>query len=82
MQIPVPHLQHSIQAVVRYGETSGYVAECLELPVVTQAATLDDLVANLREAVALQLMDEDPAQWGLVANPALRLFFELDAAVA
>lgn len=82
MQIQAPHLQQSIQAVVRYGETSGYVAECLELPVVTQAATLDDLVSNLREAVALQLTDDDPAQWGLVDHPALRLFFELDAAVA
>lgn len=82
MQIRTPHLQQSIQAVVRYGEASGYVAECLELPLVTQASTLDDLVSNLREAVALHLMDEDPAQWGLVAHPALRLFFELDAAVA
>ena len=75
MQIQTPHLQQSIQVIVSYGETSGYVAECLELPVVTQAATLDDLVANLREAGALQLTDENPMQWGLVAHPALQLFW-------
>lgn len=52
-------LQHTIKAVIRPGEQSGYVAECLEIPVVTQGATLDETVANLREAAALHLEDED-----------------------
>jgi len=46
-------LQHTIKAVIRPGEQSGYVAECLEVPVITQGATLDEVSANLREAVAL-----------------------------
>ena len=33
-------LQKTIKAIIRYGEQSGYVVECLEIPVVTQAATL------------------------------------------
>ena len=51
-------LQHTIKAVIRPGEQSGYVAECVEIPVVTQGATLDETVANLHEAVALHLDDE------------------------
>jgi predicted RNase H-like HicB family nuclease len=30
-----------------------YVAECLDLPVVTEANTLDELASNIREAIAL-----------------------------
>ena len=36
-----------------------YVAECLDLPVVTQGKTLDELVFNLKEAVNLQLEGEN-----------------------
>jgi predicted RNase H-like HicB family nuclease len=60
-------LQHTVKAVIRPGEQSGYVAECVEIPVVTQGATLDEVTANLREAVELQLEGEDASQWGLVA---------------
>lgn len=74
-------LQHTIKAVIRPGQQSGYVAECVEVPVVTQGETLDQVAANLREAVALHLTDEDPAQWGLSTQPTLVVTFEL-AAVA
>ena len=52
-------LQRTIKAVIRPGEQSGYVAECVEIPVATQGATLDEVSANLREAVALHLEGED-----------------------
>jgi predicted RNase H-like HicB family nuclease len=52
-------LQRTIKAVIRPGEQSGYTAECLEIPVVTQGQTLDDVTRNLREAVELHLADED-----------------------
>lgn len=52
-------LQHSIEAPIRPGEQPGFVAECLEIPVVTQGATLDEVAANLREAVALHVEGED-----------------------
>jgi hypothetical protein len=35
-------LQRTIKAVIRPGEQSGYVAECVEVPVVTQGGTLDE----------------------------------------
>ncbi len=52
-------LRQTIHAVVRPGEESGFVAECLELALVTQGATLDETIANLQEAVALHLEGED-----------------------
>jgi predicted RNase H-like HicB family nuclease len=48
-------LQRTIKAVIYPGEQSGFVAECLEVPVVTQGETLDDVTRNLQEAVALHL---------------------------
>jgi len=48
-------LQQKIEAVVRSGEESSYVAECLEIPVVTQGKNLGEVTANLREAVHLHL---------------------------
>jgi predicted RNase H-like HicB family nuclease len=39
-------------------EEGGYVARCLELPVVTEGDTVEEAVAMLREAVELYLEDE------------------------
>jgi predicted RNase H-like HicB family nuclease len=72
-------LQRTIKAVIRPGEQSGFVAECLEIPVVTQGATLDEVSANLREAVALHLEGEDLVQLGLAASPFIIVTFELEA---
>jgi predicted RNase H-like HicB family nuclease len=71
-------LQHTIKAVVRPGEQSGFVAECVEIPVVTQGATLDEVSANLREAVALHLQGEDLAELGLAASPSIIVTLELE----
>lgn len=62
-------LQRNIKAVVRPGEESGYVAECLEIAVVTQGQTLDEVMLNLQEAVALHLEDEDLPALGLGEIP-------------
>ena len=75
-------LQRTIKAVIRRGEQSGYVAECVELPVVTQGATLDAVTMNLKEAVELQLHDESPAAYGLSDHPTLVVTFELETAIA
>lgn len=68
-------LQHTVKAVIRPGEQSGYVAECVEIPVVTQGATLDEVTANLKEAVELQIEGEDATQRGLVACGVGRALF-------
>ena len=66
----------AVHAVVT--ESDGwYVAECLEIAVVTQARSFDDLLANLREALALHVDGEDPARLGL--SPAPRLFVSYEA---
>jgi predicted RNase H-like HicB family nuclease len=74
-------LQHTIKAFIRKGEKY-YVAECLEIPVVTQGKTLDEAAANLREAVALHLEGEDLEQLGLVPNPTLIITMEMEPVVS
>ncbi len=66
-------MQHTIKAFVHKGE-SHYVAECLEISVVTQGMTLDETLANLQEAVDLHLDGEDPASFGLAPNPTILVF--------
>jgi predicted RNase H-like HicB family nuclease len=75
-------LQQTIKSFIRPGEQSGYVAECLEISVVTQGKTLDEVVKNLQEAIALHLEGEDPAEFGLVVNPSVLVTFELQPAYA
>ncbi|MEI6396431.1 MAG: type II toxin-antitoxin system HicB family antitoxin [Verrucomicrobiota bacterium] len=75
-------LQHTIKAMIRPGEESGYVAECVEIAVVTQGATLDEVTHNLQEAVALHLEEEDLASMGLAETPILLVTMELEPAYA
>ena len=50
---------------------SGYVATCEEIAVVTQGETLDEVTANLREAVALHFEGEDMVALGFVPKPTI-----------
>jgi predicted RNase H-like HicB family nuclease len=74
---PLQHMQHTIKATIRKGETQ-YVAECLEIPVVTQGRSIDETVANLQEAVSLHLEGEDLTELGLAANPTIIVTMELE----
>ena len=62
------------------GEQAGYVAECFEIPVVTQGASLDETVANLREAVALHLEGEDLEVLGLSGDPTIVVTLDIEPA--
>jgi predicted RNase H-like HicB family nuclease len=64
------------------GDEGGYVAECLDLAVVTQGKTLDETVRNLREAIQLHLEGEDLAEIGLAANPPLLITLEMEPVYA
>ena len=68
--------------MIRRGEESGYVAECVEIPVVTQGETLDEVTNNLREAVTLHLEGEDLTELGLAENPTLVVTMEVTPAYA
>jgi len=63
------------QISVSRGE-SAYVAECWEVAVVTQGRTLDEVVANVREALTLHLEGEDLDALGLKRSPRLVVTYE------
>jgi predicted RNase H-like HicB family nuclease len=52
-------------------EEGGYVARCLELPVTTEGATLEEALAMLREAAELYLEDAPGME---LAHPAVTTF--------
>jgi predicted RNase H-like HicB family nuclease len=58
-----------------------YIAECLDLPVVTQGKTLDELIFNLKEAINLQLEGENLSDFDLVAEPSVLANLEVDSSV-
>ena len=65
---------------VAVSESEGwYVAECLEVAVVTQGRTLDETLANLREALELHLDEEELARTGLSPEPRLIVNYETSA---
>ncbi len=70
--------RHTIQAVIRSGDESGYVALCVDFPVVTQGATVEESLSNLREAVGLMLDGEDLAVWNLAPHPSIVVMIELE----
>jgi hypothetical protein len=53
-----------------------YVAECLEIPVVAQGRTIDEVVAGLRLAIERRLALDDPARFGLTRSPRVAISFE------
>jgi len=72
-------MKRTIQVRIFRGERQ-YVAECLDLPVVTEAPTLDQLAANIREAISLHLEGEDLAELGFAEDPTILATLELQAA--
>jgi predicted RNase H-like HicB family nuclease len=70
-------MHHTIKAFIHKGDKY-YVAECLEVAVVTQGKTLDETMANLQEAVALHLEGENLADYDLAPNPSLLVTFETE----
>ena len=73
-------MKNIIQFTIQKGEKY-YVAQGVELRIVTQGKTLDELVHNIEEAVALHLEGEDLAELGLVRRPSVLVNFELPQAV-
>ncbi|MDO8516198.1 MAG: type II toxin-antitoxin system HicB family antitoxin [bacterium] len=65
-----------IQVHIYKGEKY-FIAECLDLPVVTQGKTLDELAANLKEAISLQLEGENAADFDLVEKPSVFASLEI-----
>ena len=70
-------LSRTIHAVIFSGDDY-FVANCLEIAVVTQGRTIDETLDNLREAVSLHLEDENLAELGLSDNPMLSIMLEME----
>jgi predicted RNase H-like HicB family nuclease len=69
--------KHVIKAFVYKGEKY-YVAECLEIPVVTQGKTLEEVLRNLQEAVSLHIEGKDLREYDLVEKPFILVTIELE----
>jgi predicted RNase H-like HicB family nuclease len=65
----------TVHAVV-VREQGWYVAECVEVAVVTQGRTLDEVASALREAISLHLEGEDLDALGLMPSPRLVVQYE------
>jgi predicted RNase H-like HicB family nuclease len=70
-------MKRTIQVRITKGERQ-FVAECLDLPVVTQAVTLDELALNIREAIGLHLDGEDLAELGFCSDPTILPTMEIE----
>ena len=69
-------MKNIIQFHISKGENY-YVAEGVDVAIVTQGKTLDELAANIREAVELHFEDEDLEDLGFAKSPTVLLNFEL-----
>lgn len=81
---PVPeYTSHATDApsdtvhVVVTRSADWYVGECLELAVVSQAHSLDELVVNVRDAIELHLEGEDASALGIMPRPRLSLTYDI-----
>ena len=54
-----------------------YIAEGVNLAIVTDAPTLDDLVVNISDAVELYFKDENPEDLEFKPNPSILLNYEI-----
>ncbi|MBI2336659.1 MAG: type II toxin-antitoxin system HicB family antitoxin [Deltaproteobacteria bacterium] len=69
--------KHTVKAYLYKGEAQ-YVAECVEIPVVTQGKTLDETLKNLQEAVSLHLDGEDLKALGFIEDPNILITMEIE----
>ncbi len=72
-------MRKTIKVFITKGEKY-FVAECLELSLVTQGKTIDETIANLNEAIALHLEGENLEDYDLAPNPSLLITMELEPA--
>jgi predicted RNase H-like HicB family nuclease len=71
-------MKRIIQVKISRGEKY-YVAECVDLPVVSQGRTLDEVVENVKEAIELHLEGENLEEWGILLDFSILISLELPA---
>ncbi|MCI0565685.1 type II toxin-antitoxin system HicB family antitoxin [bacterium] len=68
-----------MKGIIQFTITKGdryFVAQGVDLPIVTQGETLDELTHNIREAVDLALENENASEFGLTPTPSVLVNFE------
>ena len=70
-----------IQVKIYKGERY-YVAECVDLPVVSQGKTLDEAAENIRQAIGLHLEGENLEEWDILPDFSILANLELEPAHA
>lgn len=71
-------MKRTVQFHIFKGEKY-YIAEGIDLPIVTQGKTLDALVKNIREAVSLHLESENISDYDIVSHPTILANLEIAA---
>ncbi|MEW6608694.1 MAG: type II toxin-antitoxin system HicB family antitoxin [bacterium] len=74
-------LHNTIKVYIEKGEKY-WVAQCIEIDVVTQGKTVEETIKNLKEAVSLHLEGEDLSEYNLSPNPSLLITMEDEYATA
>ncbi len=69
--------QEIVKAMIRPGKDSGYVAECLDIPVATKGDTLRSVTRNLQKAVAHHLEEEYHHNLHYAKYPSLVITMEI-----
>jgi predicted RNase H-like HicB family nuclease len=58
-------------------EDGTYTADGVNVPIVTEGATFEELQENIRDAVALYFEGSDPSSLGFAATPSILTNFEV-----
>lgn len=68
-----------MRSIIQFRVSKGdkkYIAECLDLPIVTEADTLDQISTNIQEALMLHMEGEDLSK-DFTTSPSVLVSFEL-----
>ncbi|OGN11394.1 MAG: hypothetical protein A3C71_00915 [Candidatus Yanofskybacteria bacterium RIFCSPHIGHO2_02_FULL_43_15c] len=69
-------MKHIIQIAISKGEKY-YIAQGVDLPIVTQGKTLDELAGNVKKVSKLYLKGENLNEFNIAPDPAVLINFEL-----
>ena len=74
-------MKNIIQFKISKGERY-FIGEGIDLPIVTQGKTIDEVVSNIKEALQLQLEGEQLAELDISPHAAILVNLELGMAYA
>lgn len=69
-------MKRNVKAFI-YADGDGFVVEIPDVNAVTQGDTIEEAIANAKEAIALALDGEDPAEFDLAPDPSILVTIEL-----